>query len=160
MEFRELMKELGEKLGIALDGSDDAVGLAVEDTAVIMQLAGGLDGDILFTHADLGEPPMEGRDALAVAALEANFLYQGTGGATFAINSADGHLHLQRYDWLARLDADRAADALTRFADTIAAWRRIAADLGQAPSAEQATSDKKESPSAPGAASEGDFIKV
>lgn len=133
MEFNELMKVLGEKLGIELDGTDDAVGIEVEGTTVILQLAGGRDGDILFTHADLGETSVEGKDALAAAALEANFLYQGTGGATFARNPANGHLHLQRYDWLARLDADRVADALTRFADTIVAWRRIAEEIRRAP---------------------------
>ena len=132
MEFNELMKALGEKLGIELDGTDDAVGIEVEGTTVILQLAGGRDGDILFTHADLGEASVEGKDALS-AALEANFLYQGTGGATFARNPANGHLHLQRYDWLARLDADRAAEALTRFADTIVAWRRIVEDVRLAP---------------------------
>ena len=133
MEFNELMKALGEKLGIELDGTDDAVGIEVEGTTVILQLAGGRDGDILFTHADLGEAPVEGRNELVAAALEANFLYQGTGGATFARNPANGHLHLQRYDWLARLDADRAADALARFADTIVAWRRIAEEIRRAP---------------------------
>ena len=133
MEFNELMKALGEKLGIELDGTDDAVGIEVEGTTVILQLAGGRDGDILFTHADLGEAPVEGRNELVAAALEANFLYQGTGGATFARNPANGHLHLQRYDWLARLDADRVADALVRFADTIVAWRRIAEEIRRAP---------------------------
>ena len=41
MEFNELMKVLGEKLGIELDGTDDAVGIEVEGTTVILQLAGG-----------------------------------------------------------------------------------------------------------------------
>ena len=106
MEYKTLVRELGEKLGFELDGSIDAVGLEIEDVAVVLQLAGGPRGDILFTHADLGLPPSERRDALGRAVLEANFLYQGTGGASFALNPADGHLHLQRYDWLARLDAE------------------------------------------------------
>lgn len=137
MEYPELVKALGGKLGIELDGADGAVGIEVDGVPVILQLAGGRDGDILFSHSDLGEAPAERMESLLESALQANFLYQGTGGATVAMNPADGHLHLQRYDWLARLDADRALEALTRFADTVAAWRRIIADCRQAaPSAQ------------------------
>ncbi len=132
MEYPELVKSLGGKLGIELDGADGAVGIEVDGVPVILQLAGGRDGDILFSHSDLGEAPAERMESLLESALQANFLYQGTGGATVAMNPADGHLHLQRYDWLARLDADRALEALTRFADTVAAWRRIIADCRQA----------------------------
>ena len=132
MEYPELVKSLGAKLGIELDGADGAVSIEVDGVPVILQLAGGRDGDILFTHSDLGEVPAERMESLLESALQANFLYQGTGGATVAMNPADRHLHLQRYDWLARLDADRALEALTRFADTVAAWRRIIADCRQA----------------------------
>ena len=141
MEYKTLVRELGEKLGMELDGALGAVGLEIEGVSVVLQLAGGARGDILFTHADLGLPPPERRDALGRAVLEANFLYQGTGGASFALNPADGHLHLQRYDWLARLDADRALEALTRFADTVAAWRRIIADCRQTASSAQPPSE-------------------
>ena len=57
--------------------------------------------------------------------MEANFLYQGTGGSTLAVNPNDGHLHLQKYNWLGRLDADKALDMLSRFADSVALWKRI-----------------------------------
>ena len=141
MEYPELVKSLGGKLGIELDGADGAVGIEVDGVPVILQLAGGRDGDILFTHSDLGEAPAERMESLLESALQANFLYQGTGGATVAMNPADGHLHLQRYDWLARLDADRALEALTRFADTVAAWRRIIADCRQPASSAQPPSE-------------------
>jgi len=49
-----------------------------------------------LVRADLGEIPPDRRDAFAYAALEANYLYQGTGGATLAVNPADSHLHLQK----------------------------------------------------------------
>ena len=141
MEYPELVKSLGGKLGIELDGADGAVGIEVDGVPVILQLAGGRDGDILFSHSDLGEAPAERMESLLESALQANFLYQGTGGATVAMNPADGHLHLQRYDWLARLDADRALEALTRFADTLAAWRRIIADCRQTASSAQPSSE-------------------
>ena len=133
MEYKTLVRELGEKLGLELDGALGAVGLEIEGVSVVLQLAGGARGDILFTHADLGLPPSERRDALGRAVLEANFLYQGTGGASFALNPADGHLHLQRYDWLDRLDVDAAVAMLQRFFGTISSWQAILADIQHAP---------------------------
>ena len=59
--------------------------------------------------------------------MEANYLYQGTGGATLAVDSRDGHLHLQKYNWLDRIDMDKVLSGLTRFADTVKAWKGIAA---------------------------------
>ena len=145
----ELVKALGEKLGIELDGADGAVGIDVDGVPVILQLAGGRDGDILFSHSDLGATPAERMESLLESALQANFLYQGTGGATVAMNPSDGHLHLQRYDWLARLDADRALDALARFADTVAAWRRILADCRQTAPSEPEQPDLEPPSAAP-----------
>ena len=37
--------------------------------------------------------------------MKANFLYQGTGGATLAVNPADGRLHVHKYNWMERLAA-------------------------------------------------------
>ncbi len=73
---------------------------------------------------------VEIEDAGGAFALEANYLYSGTGGATLAVNPADGHLHLQKYNWLGRLDCDKSLDMLTRFAETAALWRRL---RGEAP---------------------------
>ncbi len=128
MQYEKLLEALSEKLGIEIENVGGATAVEVDGQVVILQLAGARDDDILFTHADLGEIPIEGKEALAASALSANYLYQGTGGATLALNSADGHLHLQRYDWLDRLDVDRTVEILGRFAETAAAWRGILAD--------------------------------
>lgn len=129
MTFEKLAEGLGAKLGVDIEDAGGAFALDVDGQTVILQLAGGRDGDILLMRADLGEISPDRRDALAAAALEANWLYQGTGGATLAVNPGDGHLHLHRYDWLDRLDADKALEVLSRFAETAVAWRRIAAEI-------------------------------
>ena len=129
MTFGELRDVLGKKLGVEIEDAGGASALDVDGQTVILQLAGGRDGDILLMRADLGETAPDRRDSLAVAALKANWLYQGTGGATLAFNPDDEHLHLHRYDWLDRLDSDKALEALSRFAETAAAWRRIAAEI-------------------------------
>ena len=54
--------------------------------------------------------------------------HQGTGGATLAVNPADGRLHIHKYNWMERLDADTVLDAVGKLSDVAAAWRRILSD--------------------------------
>ena len=126
MTFKELIEGLGKKLGEEIEDAGGAAAMEIDGETVILQQA---DDDLLLVHADLGEVPPDRRDAVARAAMEANYLYQGTGGATLAVNPDDGHLHLQRYNWLERIDADQALETLTRFADISAAWKRLVADI-------------------------------
>ena len=125
MTFGELIDVLGKKLGVEIEDAGGAFALEIDGETVILQQA---DDDLVLVRADLGEIPPERRDAFASAALEANFLYRGTGGSTLAINPNDGHLHLQKYNWLERIDLDNALDMLTRFAETVMAWRRLIAE--------------------------------
>ena len=125
MEFRRLIESLAEKIGIEITDEGGAAAVGIDGLTVILHQA---DEDLLLLHADLGEVPAAGRDALAVAALRANFLYQGTGGSTLAINPHDGHLHVQKYNWLDRLDPDKALDTLSRFADTSLKWQKLLSD--------------------------------
>ena len=92
---------------------------------IILHMAGD---DLLLMHADIGEMAPENRDRIRAAALEANFLYQGTGGATLAVDPNSGHLHLQKYNWLDRLDVEKAVESLTRFADTVKTWKGLLAE--------------------------------
>ncbi len=125
MTFGELVDRLGVKLGVEIEDAGGAVAIQVDGETVILQHA---DDDLVLLRADLGEIPPDRRDALASAALRGNFLYRGTGGATLAVNPADSHLHLHKYNWLGRLDADKALDMLSRFADSIGSWKRIVRD--------------------------------
>ena len=122
MTFGELVEGLGTKLGVEIEDAGGAVALQIDGETVILQHA---DDDLVLLRADLGEIPPDRRDALASAALRGNFLYRGTGGATLAVNNADWHLHLQKYNWLGRLDADKALDMLSRFADTAVLWKKL-----------------------------------
>ena len=95
MTFGELVDKLGAKLGVEIEDAGGAVALQIDGETVIVQHA---DDDLVLLRADLGEIPPDRRDALASAALGGNFLYRGTGGATLAVNPADSHLHLQKYN--------------------------------------------------------------
>lgn len=125
MTFGELVDRLGVKLGVEIEDAGGAVALQIDGETVILQHA---DDDLVLLRADLGEIPPDRRDALASAALRGNFLYRGTGGATLAVNPADSHLHLHKYNWLGRLDADKALEMLSRFTDTIVFWKRIVSE--------------------------------
>ena len=125
MTFGGLIDEIGKNLGVELVDEGGATAVQVDGNPIILQMA---DDDLLLMHADLGEMAPEKRDRIRAAAMEANFLYQGTGGATLAVDPRSSHLYLQKYNWLDRLDAEKAVTSLTRFADTVQAWKGIVAE--------------------------------
>lgn len=124
MTFGELIDVLGKRLGVEIEDAGGAAALEIDGETVILQDA----GELLLVRAEVGEIPADGREGILASAMEANFLYQGTGGATLAVDPADGRLHLQKYNWMERLDAESALAAIGNMADTAAAWRRILAD--------------------------------
>ena len=125
MTFGEFIDKLGAKLGVEIEDAGGAFAFQVDGEVVVVQQA---DDDLVLLRTDLGEIPPDRRDALAVAALEGNFLYRGTGGATLAISPADMHLHLQKYNWLDRLDAEKAFNMLSRFADSAVLWKKLVSE--------------------------------
>jgi hypothetical protein len=126
MTFGELVDKLGKHLGVELADEGGATAVEVDGSPVLLYAAGE---DLLLVRADLGEILPDNRDRVLAAAMEANFLYQGTGGATLAVDPRSGHLHLQKYNWLERLDEEKAVTDLVRFADTVNAWRGVLSDL-------------------------------
>ena len=125
MTFGEVTDGIGKTLGVELVDEGGAAAVQVDGNAVILQLA---SDDLLLIHADIGEMAPENRDRINAAAMEANFLYQGTGGATLAVDPHSGRLHLQKYNWLDRLDVEKAVESLTRFADTVKIWKGLVAE--------------------------------
>ena len=126
MTFGDLIEGLGAKLGVEIEDAGGAAAVEVDGNPIILQAAGE---DLLLMHADIDELTPDNRDRILAAAMEANFLYQGTGGATLAVDPRSSHLYLQKYNWLDRLDAEKAVTSLTRFADTVKSWRELVAGL-------------------------------
>ena len=122
MTFGELIEGLGKSLGVEMTDEGGAAAVEVDGIPVVLQRA---SDDLLLVHADLGEVAPDSRERVLAAAMEANFLYQGTGGATLAVDSRDGHLHLQKYNWLGRLDAEKAVTDIARFADAVKTWKGL-----------------------------------
>ena len=124
MTFEKIIETLGKRLGIELENAGGAVAVEVDGEAVVLQDA----GEHLLLRAEIGEIPADAKEKILSSAMEANYLYQGTGGATLAVNPADGVLHLHKYNWMERLEVETLVDAIDKVADTAAAWRRILAD--------------------------------
>lgn len=125
MTFGGLIGSLGERLGVEIEDAGGAAAVEIDGAAVILQDA----GELLLLRAEVGDLPEEGGEALLASAMRANFLYQGTGGSTLALDPDTGRLVIQKYNWLERLDPETVFAMLERFADTTDAWRRILADF-------------------------------
>ena len=138
MTFGEMIEGLGKSLGVEMTDEGGAAAVEVDGIPVVLQRA---SDDLLLVHADLGEVAPDSRERVLAAAMEANFLYQGTGGATLAVDSRDGHLHLQKYNWLARLDPEKALMDFTRFADTVQTWKGLVADCSSSAQMKEPSTD-------------------
>ncbi len=125
MTFKGIIEALGARLGVEIEDAGGAAAVEIDGAAVILQDA----GELLLLRAEIGEIPGDGRERFLASAMEANFLYQGTGGATLALDPQTGHLVIQKYNWLERLDAETAFTTLERFADIAATWRRTIVDF-------------------------------
>ena len=148
MTFGKLIEDMSKHLGVEIVDEGGATVVEVDGNAIALHAAGA---DLLLIHADIGEIPPESRDSVLAAAMEANFLYQGTGGATLAVEARNGHLHMQKYNWLDRLDAEKAAEDIANFATSVNEWKKIVVDLRGGASSESADSSEQ---------SPGGFMRV
>ena len=124
MDFNELMLSLGEEMGIELDGSAGGAGFETQDMEILMHNA----GEMIFIRADLGKPAEKKKNAFLKQALNSCCLYRNTCGSVFAV-SPEGHLHLQRYEWMARLDGKALHALLQEFIAVAAAWKELLEDF-------------------------------
>lgn len=125
MEFVELIKGFAGQVGLSdhiptKDGSCrfDIDGMAVNFVEVP-------ETRQLLTWAEVGEPPLEGRERLYAVLMEAMFMGRSTGGATFALNPESGSIQLFRLDPLKLLDQDAFLTMLEKFVNVLEQWRKM-----------------------------------
>ncbi len=120
----ELIKSFGSSLGMDLepDGSGSCSFSADGFTVTLTSLQ---ETDSIALTADLGAPPPEKLENLYRFMLEANHLFQGTGGATLSISGENGHIFLCSMFSCAGADGESFARAVQRFANTCEAWTKI-----------------------------------
>ncbi len=132
MAFEDIVAGLGSAFGLELSVVQDTTvfEVASEDggtkVRVLVQDAG--ERNLVLMSADLGELPPDGGDRLCRAMLEANNLFEGTAGATLALDAATGRFRLQRYESPDELANDAVAKIET-FVETALFWSRAIADF-------------------------------
>ena len=83
---------------------------------------------LVLMSTDLGEIPPDGSERLYRTLLEANNLFEGTAGATLALDAATGRFRLQKYEPLDELSNDAKAK-VESFIETALFWSRAIADF-------------------------------
>ena len=128
MNFSKIIKKLSTVLDAELENSGGICGIEIDGIPVIMQYC----NDLILLRADLGALPEKNRERLLSASLEANFLYQGTGGCTLAIDGDTDHLCIQRYDFNERLNSpDDIAIMIQKFIYACKIWKSMLDDTNK-----------------------------
>ena len=127
MSFEELVGGLGKAIGMELSVQDGLCGVNADGVPIIMRYIEPYG--IVYIHADLGEPPPQGLEALYRKVLESNHAFQATSGATLSVNPRDGHVCIQHYIRLEVLDVKLAVDRFNVFVDAATVWRDYLADF-------------------------------
>ena len=128
MEFKELVTAFGEKYGIEeLSADDGAFSLDIDGMQI--EVFHNEVEDTLFICGVIGEAPAEGMDRFGTLLLEANFLFQGTDGATLSRNPDTKEYALVRALPLALLDVDSFSSALEKFINGLESWIKLLTDF-------------------------------
>ena len=128
MEFEELLKPLAAACGVDRLEPDEThmVHLGKEGTA--LTIVGEPETRTVVIFSELGDLPLEGREAFYEVALKANWPFQGGAGASLAINPESGALALNRALPMDALDGESFVEVVRGFLAVLVRWRRLARD--------------------------------
>ena len=132
MSFEDIVSVIEQAFGLALKIVQDTTVFEVAsddgDTKVRVLLQAASEHKFVLLSADLGEVPPEGRERLFQTMLEANNLFEGTSGATLALDHGTGRFRLQMYESPDALANDAKAK-IDSFIETALFWSRMIADF-------------------------------
>jgi len=136
MQYNELLKVFGEKLGGGMDLTPDAAGAVMLDVdGMPLTILNLEEVDLVALVGVVGEPPPEERmERLYRVLLEANHNFAGTAGSTLSINQETGKVSLCRVLPLALTDGDTFFGEVERFVNMLETWRKLVADYRAADS--------------------------
>ena len=127
METKALLKDLGDRIGVALEPDADGV-CAFEADGLAVTIHDLPEIGAVALVGDLGEPPPERLEGLYEALLGANHLFRDTGGATLSRDPDSGRFALCRALPVKALDADAFYDVVERFVSSAHVWARVVRD--------------------------------
>ena len=132
MSFDDIVSVLSRAFGLELKVVQDTTVFEVDSedgsTKVQVVIHYVSERKLVLMSADLGEPPPEGGERLFRTMLEANNLFEGTVGATLALDAATGRFRLQRYESPDEFSNDIKA-IVESFIETALFWSRAIADF-------------------------------
>jgi hypothetical protein len=140
MELKVLLKQLGDDTGLGELTLDEAETCTILVDEMKVSMIHIIEGNRLLLFAEVGELAEEMCPALALAALKANYLFRGTGGATLSVNPETSMLCLNQSFLLEPIEYEVFIEIINGFVDTLAQWKSLLADYRPAPTA----SDEKE----------------
>ena len=132
MSFDDIVSVLSRAFGLELKVVQDTTVFEVDSedgsTKVQVVIHYVSERKLVLMSADLGEPPPEGGERLFRTMLEANNLFEGTVGATLALDAVTGRFRLQRYESPDEFSNDIKA-VVESFIETALFWSRAIADF-------------------------------
>ena len=132
MCFEDVAKVLGRAFSLELKVVQDTTvfEVASEDggTKVQILVQNVSERNLVLMWADLGEPPPDGGERLYRTMLESNNLFEGTAGATLALDAATGRFRLQKCEPPDEFANDAKAK-IESFIETALFWSRAIADF-------------------------------
>ena len=132
MSFDDIVSVLSRAFGLELKVVQDTTVFEVDSedgsTKVQVVIHYVSERKLVLMSADLGEPPPEGGERLFRTMLEANNLFEGTVGATLALDAVTGRFRLQRYESPDESSNDIKA-VVESFIETALFWSRAIADF-------------------------------
>ena len=132
MSFDDIVSVLSRAFGLELKVVQDTTVFEVDSedgsTKVQVVIHYVSERKLVLMSADLGEPPPGGGERLFRTMLEANNLFEGTVGATLALDAVTGRFRLQRYESPDEFSNDIKA-IVESFIETALFWSRAIADF-------------------------------
>lgn len=127
MLFEELVADFGLRTGLGELEPDDERTVTLGAGEFLVTLVGDSTSRKAFVFAEIGELPLERREEFYGEALRANWIFQGGGGASLAINPESGRLALNRMLELDGMDGDSFFAMMAGFLDVLKKWRDLVA---------------------------------
>ncbi len=120
MNFNKIVEVLSSEFGFEFENNDNSTLFNLDDMVVVLT---GTEDHFIIT-ADLGVCPGGQSSKLLQNILKANYFFQETKGCSFSTDE-NGHIILERYDWLDRLTPNIVLTSVDRFSQVALKWHDI-----------------------------------
>lgn len=156
MEFKEILTALAAACGLERLEPDESNMVHLGAQGAALTIIGEDTTRTVVLMSEIGDLPAGGRERFFAEALKANWLFQGGGGATLAINPETDALAINQALPLDMLDGERFVGAVRRFLAVLVRWRTLARDWNGAVGDGAAGASDAAVPSGGSAAQPGD----